>query len=137
MGSDYLGDVYTLADIASAADSTEDEVLAAAGGSRRLWSYADAVRIGRLLVAKQYATGSTLDGPTIAQPSRGQKNYQRISGILPAGSSSSWRITSGTTSATPGFGEQSTGANLIYISEVSDFGGTGNYTHEFIEIFVE
>jgi periplasmic protein TonB len=55
MESDSRGDVYTLADIASAADSTEEEARAAAGSSRRLWPYADAVRIGRLLVAGRYA----------------------------------------------------------------------------------
>jgi protein TonB len=67
MESDYLGDVYTLADIASAADSTEEEARAAAGSSdQRLWSYADAVRIGRLLVAGRYAA-STVETPLFWQ----------------------------------------------------------------------
>ena len=57
MESDYLGDVYTLADIASAADSTEAEARAVAG-SERLWSYADAVRIGKLLVTRRYAASA-------------------------------------------------------------------------------
>ena len=61
MGSDYLGDVYTLADIASAADSTEAEVRVAAASSRKLWSYDDAVRIGRLLVANRYAASTRLE----------------------------------------------------------------------------
>jgi periplasmic protein TonB len=67
MESDYLGDVYTLADIASAADSTEEEARAAAGSSeQRLWSYSDAVRIGRLLVAGRYAA-STVEAPLFSQ----------------------------------------------------------------------
>jgi hypothetical protein len=82
-------------------------------------------------------SGSLLDGPTAAEPSRGQKNFQRISVVLPASSPSSWRITSGITSANPGAGQQSTGANQIYIAEFSDAGGTGNYLFEFVELFVE
>ena len=67
MGSDYLGDVYTLADIASAADSTEEEARAAAQGSQWLWSYDDAVRIGRLLVANRYAAISGFEQPLFSQ----------------------------------------------------------------------
>jgi periplasmic protein TonB len=67
MESDYLGDVYTLADIASAADSTEEEARAVAGRSeQRLWSYADAVRIGRLLIAGRYAA-STVETPLFSR----------------------------------------------------------------------
>jgi periplasmic protein TonB len=68
MGSDYLGDVYTLADIASAADSTEAEVRAVAASSRTLWSYDEAVHLGRLLVANRYAASTRLDSPLFAQP---------------------------------------------------------------------
>jgi hypothetical protein len=46
-------------------------------------------------------------------------------------------VTGGATGSTPGFGEQSTGSNLVYISEFADAGGTGNYLFEFVEIFVE
>ena len=67
MGSDYLGDVYTLADIASAADSTEQEARAAAQGSQWLWSYDDAVRIGRLLVANRYAAISGFEKPLFSE----------------------------------------------------------------------
>src|SRR5215831_10026543 len=67
MGSDYLGDVYTLADIASAADSTEEEALAAAQGSQGLWSYEDAVRLGRLLVANRYVAIAGFDRPLFSQ----------------------------------------------------------------------
>jgi TonB family protein len=67
MGSDYLGDVYTLADIASAADSTEAEARLAAASSRNLWSYDDAVRIGRLLVASRYAASTRLEAPLFSQ----------------------------------------------------------------------
>jgi TonB family protein len=66
MTSDSLGDVYTLADIASAADSTEEEARAAAGTSQRLWSYGDAVRIGRLLIASRYAA-TTVERPLFAK----------------------------------------------------------------------
>jgi protein TonB len=68
MGSDSLGDVYTLADIASAADSTEAEARLVAASSRKLWSYDDAVRIGRLLVASRYAA-SRLETPLFSQTS--------------------------------------------------------------------
>jgi protein TonB len=67
MGSDSLGDVYTLADIASAADSTEAEVRVAAASSRNLWSYDEAVRIGRLLVANRYTTSTRLETPLFSQ----------------------------------------------------------------------
>jgi TonB family protein len=80
MGSDYLGDVYTLADIASAADSTEDEAHAAAGSSRTLWSYADAVRIGRLLVANRYAACSSLATPLFSQTG-GRRTDLRAAGL--------------------------------------------------------
>jgi len=80
MGSDYLGDVYTLADIASAADSTEDEARAAAGSSRTLWSYADAVRLGRRLVANRYAACSTLDTPLFSQAG-GRRTDVRAAGL--------------------------------------------------------
>jgi periplasmic protein TonB len=80
MGSDYLGDVYTLANIASAADSTEDEARAAAGSSRTLWSYEDAVRIGRLLVANRYAARSTLDTPLFSQTG-GRRTDLRAAGL--------------------------------------------------------
>src|SRR5215475_13171907 len=67
MGSDSLGGLYTLADIASAADSTEAEVRVAAGSSRNFWSYDEAVRIGRLLVAGRYATSTRLETPLFSQ----------------------------------------------------------------------
>ena len=79
MESDYLGDVYTLADIASAADSTEDEARAVAGSADRLWSYADAVRIGRLLVTDRYAA-STVETPLFSQ-SAARRTRLRAAGI--------------------------------------------------------
>jgi len=79
MESDYLGDVYTLADIASAADSTEEEARAVAGTSERLWSSADAVRIGRLLVTGRYAS-STVETPLFSQ-SAARGSRLRAAGI--------------------------------------------------------
>jgi periplasmic protein TonB len=80
MGSDYLGDVYTLADIASAADSTEEEARAATEGSQWLWSYEDAVRIGRLLVANRYAAITGLYKPLFSQAATGSTRL-RAAGI--------------------------------------------------------
>src|SRR5215467_9545684 len=80
MGSDYLGDVYTLADIASAADSTEEEARTAAQGSQWLWSYEDAVRIGCLLVANRYAAITGFEKPLFSQAAaRGTR--LRLAGI--------------------------------------------------------
>src|SRR5580765_6312083 len=79
MESDYLGDVYTLADIASAADSTEEEARAAAGSPERLWSSADAVRIGRLLVTRRYEA-STVETPLFSQ-STARGSRLRAAGI--------------------------------------------------------
>jgi TonB family protein len=80
MGSDSRGDVYTLADIASAADSTEAEVRAAAASSRTLWSYDDAVCIGRLLVANRYTSSTTLETPLFSQAATDETGL-RVAGI--------------------------------------------------------
>jgi len=71
MEFDWPADVYTLGDIASAANSTEEETRAVAGnpGSDNcFWSYADAVRIGRLLVAARYIASTGIEPPLFSQP---------------------------------------------------------------------
>jgi hypothetical protein len=79
-----------------------------------------------------------VDGPTVAQSSAGQQLFQRTSGAAPAGERSSWTIESfRPQAATPGSGQVSTGNNRIYISEVADAAGSGNFGFEFVELFVE
>ena len=66
MESDYLGDVYTLADIASAAGSTEEEVRAVAGSVRRFGRMRTPSASDALLVTGRYAA-STVETPLFSQ----------------------------------------------------------------------
>jgi di-heme oxidoreductase (putative peroxidase) len=83
--------------------------------------------------------GATLDGPTFAVGSDGHQNLQRVDGHAAAGVAGSWQIRSDAkANATPGSGQQASGDDpRIYISEISDAAGSGNFGFEFVEIFVE
>ncbi|HEY5945102.1 MAG TPA: di-heme oxidoredictase family protein, partial [Kofleriaceae bacterium] len=82
--------------------------------------------------------GFLIEGPTIAQASAGLQIFQRTNALAPAGDRASWTITSSRPQdANPGSGQQTTGSGRIYLSEIADASGTGNFGLEFVELFVE
>lgn len=65
-------------------------------------------------------------------------NLQRISHKDPPSDPDSWVLdATSPLGATPGTANRDVGAGVIYISEVSDALGTGNFTFEFVEISVD
>jgi len=79
------------------------------------------------------ASGTVVDGTTIAMPSAAASTVQRKDPCLAAGSSASWTI-SATTAATPGSGAGAGCAKGVVINEFSDADGTNNFVYEFIEL---
>jgi periplasmic protein TonB len=134
MGSDYLGDVYTLADIASAADSTEEEARIAAGSSRTLWAYPDAVRIGRVLIAHRYTASTTRETRLFSQTVGDGARLRAaglpvlVSGSLHLGLLGVLLIAFGLapTAATPAADEQtSLPSRLVFLATPGPGGGGG------------
>jgi hypothetical protein len=77
----------------------------------------------------------TVDGPSVAEASAGQRTLSRTNCGAVAGAAASW--TSAITSpagATPGTGPLSTGQNRICVTELAD---ATNSAFEYVEIFVE
>jgi hypothetical protein len=79
------------------------------------------------------ASGTLVDGTTIAMPSTAGSTVQRKDPCLAAGSSSSWTI-SASSNATPGSGAGAGCAKGVVINEFSDATGTNNFVYEFIEL---
>jgi hypothetical protein len=85
--------------------------------------------------------GVEMDGPTLDIDN--YLNYQRSVPVGPADSEDSWttstEVTPGPSSgATPGSGQGDPNFSMgIYISEISDGKGSGNYVYEFVEIFYD
>ena len=79
--------------------------------------------------------GAQIDGPTIETST--PTNYQRNVPVGAAGDAASWAL-SPEADATPGSG-QTVGAGDagLYISEISDATGTGNFIYEFIELYYD
>ncbi len=78
---------------------------------------------------------SMVDGPTLPQPASGNRNYQRLQPVADPSLAGSWLSQTATvTNATPGSGQGPGDGAGIYISEVADLGGTGNFNFEFVEI---
>ena len=83
-------------------------------------------------------SGTVVDGPTIAMTSGEYMSRSAPSGA--ANDENSWSTGSNTVggSVTPGSGQSigqiSTG---LYISEVSDASGSGNYIFEYVELFFD
>lgn len=75
-----------------------------------------------------------IDGPTLAMVEK--KCYARTAPDGDAGQSSSWTLSDATdkSNAKPGAGAVSTGSGL-YVSEICDAVGTGNYVYEFVELY--
>ena len=79
------------------------------------------------------ASGTVIDGPTIAMSSAAGQDLQRIDPCLAAGTTSSWAIGA-TTAANPGSGAAAGCARGVVINEFSDAAGSGNYIYEFVEL---
>lgn len=84
------------------------------------------------------AFGASQDGPTIALSSSTRQNLQRAAGT-DAGQFSSWNVQSSPNAAgNPGGGISASAANNgIYISEISDRDGAGQYVYEFVELYYD
>ncbi|HEX5058294.1 MAG TPA: di-heme oxidoredictase family protein [Kofleriaceae bacterium] len=84
------------------------------------------------------AQGTLVEGPMAQLPSAASQIFQRVSGAAPAGTASSWTVRPASPqNATPGSGQASTGNGRVYLSELADAAGTGNFKFEFVELFVE
>jgi hypothetical protein len=85
------------------------------------------------------ASGTTVDGPTIAMPASANSTVQRKGPCLAAGTASSWTTTTITgtiTGPTPGTGATGTSCGKgPVINEFSDALGTNNFVYEFVEIY--
>ncbi len=79
------------------------------------------------------ASGTKVDGTTIAMASAGGNSVQRKDPCLSASASASWTVVSAS-SATPGTGAGAGCAKGVVINELSDALGTGNFIYEFIEL---
>jgi hypothetical protein len=79
------------------------------------------------------ASGTTIDGPTIAMASAASKSVQRKDPCNAAGTTASWNVLA-TTSATPGSGAGAGCAKGVVINEFSDADGTNNFVYEFVEL---
>jgi hypothetical protein len=80
------------------------------------------------------AGGLSVDGPTPALAVEG--NVQRVDGSLAADDVGAWLVSSDPIAdATPGYGPAvAPGPVGVFISEVSDLAGTGNWAYEFVEL---
>ena len=79
------------------------------------------------------ASGSKVDGATVAMGSSGGQSLQRTKPCTGANKAGAWsRVAS--TSATPGSGAPAPCGKGAYIGEFSDALGTGNFIFEFVEI---
>lgn len=81
------------------------------------------------------SAGASVDGPT---PVMGEhENLRRIKASLAAGDAASWTIASDSpANADPGV-TPADNLEAIYISEISDADGSGNFVFEFIELGVD
>jgi hypothetical protein len=79
------------------------------------------------------ASGTTIDGPTIAMASAAGNTDQRKDPCLAANLSTSWTV-SAAGSATPGSGAGAGCAKGVVINEFSDALGTNNFVYEFVEL---
>jgi hypothetical protein len=78
----------------------------------------------------------TVDGAT--PPLGSGTGIQRISGALPASAVESWTtVAADPGEATPGTAAREPGSGRVFISEVSDASGSGNFVYEFVEITVD
>ncbi len=79
------------------------------------------------------ASGSTMDGPTIAMSSSAGESIRRLNGCGNPRKSSSWTRAASST-GNPGSGAPAPCNKGVYLSEFSDPLGTGNFVYEFVEL---
>lgn len=79
------------------------------------------------------ASGTKVDGRTVAMTAGGGSSVKRKAPCLSSSSSGSWTVTASST-GTPGSGAGAGCAKGVIINEFSDALGTGNYVYEFIEL---
>lgn len=79
------------------------------------------------------ASGTVIDGATVAMPSAAAKTLQRINPCTAANVASNWS-TLATSSATPGSGAGAGCAKGLVINEFADATGSGNFVYEFLEL---
>lgn len=79
------------------------------------------------------ASGTTIDGATVAMPSAAAKTLQRVNPCTAANVAANWS-TLATTSANPGSGAAAGCAKGLVINEFADATGTNNYVYEFLEL---
>lgn len=82
------------------------------------------------------SSGTVADGPTplIFE----HENMRRLKGALPGGEVASWNFGDvDVVGANPGVSPADPDANIVYLSEISDVRGTGNFVFEFVEIAVD
>lgn len=77
------------------------------------------------------ASGTTVDGPTVAMPSSASRDLARKDACVAASTASNWTTTA-TTTATPGSGAASGCEKGVVINEFSD--ATSNFAFEFVEL---
>jgi hypothetical protein len=77
-------------------------------------------------------TATAVDGPTAAFAEG--RCYTRKLPLAAAASLSAWTVTVGTAGASPGSGPAGEAGGL-FISEICDAAGTGNFVYEFIELY--
>jgi len=79
------------------------------------------------------ASGTTIDGPTIAMASAAGNTDQRKDPCLAANLSTSWTVSTAS-SATPGTGAGAGCAKGVVINEFADALGTNNFVYEYVEL---
>ena len=79
------------------------------------------------------SSGTTIDGPTIAQASSAGQSIRRTNGCGAANLTSSWSVGASSL-GNPGSGAPADCNKGVYISEFSDALGTGNFIYEFVEL---
>lgn len=79
------------------------------------------------------ASGTKVDGRTIAMAAAAGESIQRTNGCGSSSKASSWS-RGASSGATPGSGAPADCGKGVYISEFSDALGTGNFIYEFIEL---
>jgi hypothetical protein len=79
------------------------------------------------------ASGTKVDGRTIAMTAGGGSSVKRKDPCLSSSASGSWTVTASST-GTPGSGAGAGCAKGVVINEFADALGTGNYVYEFIEL---
>lgn len=79
------------------------------------------------------ASGTTIDGPTVAMDTSAGKSLQRAN-CGSVGNAGTWTKVA-STSGNPGTGGLNGCAKGIFINEFSDALGTGNYIYEFVELY--